>query len=96
MKRMWTHLLFVAIGLVPRRAGAQDLNPSATALLGRPAAAAPLSGQHPVLASFILVVGAVLLFLAIGKMHDFWSKRKDQAAELEARVNGALFEHVAF
>ena len=96
MKRIWTHLLFVAMGLVPQVAGAQDLNPSATVPLGGPAAGVPLSGPHPVLASFILVVGATLVFLAIGKAHDFWSKRKEQAADLETRVNGALFEHVVF
>jgi hypothetical protein len=96
MKRMWTHLLFVTIGLVPQVAGAQDLNPSATAPLGGPAIGVPLSGQHRVLASFILVVGATLVLLAIGKVHDFWSKRKEQVADLETRVNGALFEHVAF
>jgi hypothetical protein len=96
MKRIWTHLLFLTIGLVPQVAGAQDLNPSATALLGGPATGVPLSGQHRVLASFILVVGATLAFLAIGKAHDFWSKRKEQAADLETRVNGALFEHVVF
>jgi hypothetical protein len=96
MKRIWTYLPWVALGLVPQVAGAQNLNPSATALLGGPATGVPLSGQHQVLASSILVVGATLVFLAIGKMHDFWSKRKEQAAELEARVNGALFEHVAF
>ena len=96
MKRRWTHLLFVTIGLVPQAAWAQDLNPSATALLAGPATGVPLSGQHRVLASFILVVGATLVFLAIGKVHDFWSKRKEQVAEIEARVNGALFEHVAF
>jgi hypothetical protein len=96
MKRIWTHLLFLTIGLVPQVAGAQDLNPSATAPLGGPAIGVPLSGQHRVLASFILVVGATLAFLAIGKAHDFWSKRKEQAADLETRVNGALFEHVVF
>jgi hypothetical protein len=81
---------------VPQVVGAQELNPSATALLGGPAVGVPLSGQHRVLASFILVAGATLVFLAIGKVHDFWSKRKEQAADLETRVNGALFEHVVF
>jgi hypothetical protein len=94
--KIWTQFLFVATALVPQVAGAQTPNPSATLPLGLPATAVPLAGQYAVLASVALVVGATLVFLAIGKAHDFWSKRKEQAAELEGRINGALFEHLVF
>lgn len=96
MNRRWTHLWWFSIGLVPKVAGAQDLNPSAAALVDGSATGMSSPGQHGVLASFILVAGATLVLLAIGKVHDFWRKRKVQAAELESRISGALFEHVAF
>ena len=94
--KLWIRFVLVMMGLLPRVGGAQTPNPSATFPLGLPMAAAPVAGQHAVLASVALVVGAVLVFLAIGKVHDFWSKRKEQAEDLESRINGALFEHLVF
>ncbi len=94
--KIWTQFLFVASALVPQVAGAQTPNPSATFPLGLPATAVPLAGQYGVLASVVLVAGATLVFLAIGKAHDFWRERKERAAGLEARVNGALFERLEF
>ena len=94
--KLWIRFVLVMMGLVPRVGAAQTPNPSTTFPLGLPTAAAPVAGQHAVLASVALVAGAVLVLLAIGKVHDFWSKRKEQAEDLESRINGALFEHLVF
>jgi hypothetical protein len=94
--KLWIRFVLVMMGLLPRAGGAQTTIPSTTFPLGLPTATAPVAGQHAVLASVALVAGAVLVLLAIGKVHDFWSKRKEQAEDLESRINGALFEHLIF
>jgi hypothetical protein len=94
--KLWIRFVLVMMGLVPRVGGAQTPNPSTSFPLGLPTATVPVAGQHEVLASVAVVVGAILVFLAIGKAHDFWSKRKEQAEDLESRINGALFEHLVF
>ena len=94
--KLWIRFVLVMMGLVPRGGSAQTPNPSTTFPLGLPTVAVPVAGQHEVLASVALVVGAVLVLLAIGKMHDFWSKRKEQSEDPEWRINGALFEHLVF
>ena len=94
--KLWIRFVLVMMGLVPRVGSAQTPNPSTTFPLGLPTVAVPVAGQHEVLASVALIAGAVLVLLAIGKMHDFWSKRTGQAEDLESRINGALFEHLVF
>jgi hypothetical protein len=94
--KLWIRFVLVMMGLLPRVGGAQTPSPSATFPLGLPTAGAPVAGQHEVLASVALVAVAVLVLLAIGKVHDFWSNRKEQAEDLGSRINGALFEHLMF
>jgi hypothetical protein len=94
--KLWIRFVLVMMGLLPRVGAAQILNPPTTFPIGLPTAAAPMAGQHEILASVALVAGAVLVLLAIGKVHDFWSKRKEQAEDLGSRINGALFEHLVF
>jgi hypothetical protein len=94
--KLWIRFVLVAMGLLPRIGGAQTLDPPTRFPVGLPSATGPVAGSHEVLASVVLVVGAVLVLLAIGKVHDFWSNRKKQAEDLESRINGALFEHLVF
>jgi hypothetical protein len=94
--KLWIRFVLVALGLLPRIGGAQTLNPPTTFPVGLPSATGPVAGSHEVLASFALIVGAVLVLLAIGKAHDYRSNRKKQAEDLETRINGALFEHLVF
>jgi hypothetical protein len=96
MKWVWTQLVIVVLGVVPRVARAQGMNPPMTSLLTLPADSAPSAGPHGAIALLILTAVATVVLLAIAKASDFRRKREDQTAELEVRISTALLEHPAF
>ena len=96
MKWVWTQLVIVVLGVVPRVARAQGMNPPMTSLLTLPADSAPSAGPHGAIALLILTAVATVVLLAIAKVSDFRRKREEQTAELEVRISTALLEHPAF